>query len=73
MALDGNTTRALNIGLAQYGVGAVVAAAIDANTLKTSMTTISELTTTTADATTTWLHTAIKTLVSDMQTGGHMA
>ena len=73
MALGANTKRALNIALAQHGAGAEIAAALDANTLKTSMTTLSELTTTTANATTSWLHTAIKTLVADMQTEGHMA
>lgn len=73
MALGANTKRALNIALAQYGAGAEVATAVDANTLKTSMTAVSELTTTTANATTTWLHTAVKSLVADMQTAGHMA
>ena len=87
MALGANTKRALNIALAQYGSGAEVATALDTatagiatnvtaialNTAKTSMPTISELTTTTATATTTWLHTAVKSLVADMQTAGHMA
>ncbi len=73
MALGANTKRAMNIALAQHGAGAEVATAVDANTAKTSMPTISELSTTTTNATTTFLHTAIKSLVVDMKAGGHMA
>jgi len=54
-------------------MGAELHAAVDANTLKTSMPIISTLTTTTANATTTWLHSAIKTLVANMQAASHMS
>lgn len=73
MALSANCKRAASVAFAQYGMGAELTTAVDANTLKTSMTTLTSLTTTTADATTTWIHTALKTLVADMKTQGHMA
>ena len=73
MALGANTKRALNIALAQHGAGVELATAVDLNTAKTSMPTLSELSTTTTEATTTFLHTALKSLVADMQSEGHMA
>jgi len=73
MALGANCKRALENALAQHGMGAELHAAVDANTLKTSMPIISTLTTTTANATTTWLHSAIKTLVANMQAASHMS
>lgn len=78
------TAIALNTLKTSYSAAAAVAlntlktsyseaAAVALNTAKTSMPTLSELTTTTTEATTTWLHTALKSLVADMKTEGHMA
>lgn len=73
MALGANTKRALRVALAAHGEGAALAAAVDANTLKTSMPTVASVTTTTTNATTTWIHTQFKATIASLKAGGHMA
>lgn len=73
MALSDNAKRLLRYGLATAVDADAISTAIDANTLKTGVTEAASVTTTTSNATTTFLHTAHKATIASLKASGAMS